>query len=191
MSSEDEDELVDVPDEVMTKVTEYVNGKLSGDERTSVAAKVASSAPADRAWRQAHEELVIIAVTDFVERTLKGMARSDVQAKVTSDAPEHRLWKQTHEEMTEARKAISGIRKQKAPDTFVEDVTATIHKRSAGGFFGRRTLGDRVPFGVLLIVAMLALGVVGYLMWSSPTGSLKVQKQPEAPKHKPLDIERP
>ncbi len=134
---------------------------------------------------------VIIAVTDYVEGKLTGAAKADVEAKLASDKPEDRVWKQTHEEMTEARKAISGIRKQKAPDTFVEDVTATIHKRSAGGFFARRTLGDRVPFGVLLIVAMLALGVVGYLMWSSPTGSLKVQEQPEAPKHKPLDIERP
>jgi hypothetical protein len=172
-------------------VTDYVEGKLSGAEQTAVAANIVSTAPEHRAWRQAHEELVIIRVTDYVEGNLTGTAKSDVQAKVTSDQPEHRLWKQTHDEMTEARKAIPGIRKQKAPDTFVEDVTATIHKRSAGGFFGRRTFGDRVPFGALLIVAMLALGVVGYLMWSSPTGSLKVQKQPEAPKHKQLDIERP
>lgn len=138
---------------------------------------------------------VIIQVTDYVEGKLTGAAKAEVEAKLASDLAADRVWRETYEEMTEARKVISGMRlakvPEKAPDHFVEDVTATIHKRSAGGFFGRRTFGDRVPFGLLLIVAMLALGVVGYLMWSSPTGSLKVQEQPEAPKHKPLDIERP
>lgn len=134
---------------------------------------------------------VIIKVTDYVEGKLTGADKAEVEAKIASDKPEDRAWKQTHDEMTEARKVISGMRKAKAPDTFVQDVTSTIHKRSAGRFFARRTLGDRVPFGVLLIVALLALGVVGYLMWSSPTGSLKVQKQQEPTKLKPLDIERP
>jgi hypothetical protein len=136
---------------------------------------------------------VIIKVTDYLEGKLSETERAEVKAKVESDKPEDRAWRQTHDEMNEARKVISGMRtaKPRPPDTFVDNVTETIHKRSGGRFFGRKTLGDRVPFGVLLIVAMLALGVVGYLMWSSPTGSLKVQKQPEVPKHKPLHIERP
>jgi anti-sigma factor RsiW len=121
---------------------------------------------------------VIIAVTDYLDGNLTGAAKADVEAKIASGKPEDRAWKQTHDEMVEAKKAISGIRKQKAPETFVEDVTATIHKRSAGRFFARRTLGDRVPFGVLLIIAAIALGIVGYLMRSSPTGSLKVAKPP-------------
>jgi hypothetical protein len=72
----------------------------------------------------------------------------------------------------EVRKALSGLQKARAPATFVEDVTATIHKRSAGRFFARRTFGDRVPFGALAILAVLGLVVIGYLMWSSQTGSL-------------------
>jgi hypothetical protein len=123
---------------------------------------------------------VIIAVTDYLDGTLTPAAKADVEAKINSGKPEDRPWKQTYDEMREARDMISGIRErpQKAPETFVEDVTATIHKRSAGRFFARRTLGDRVPFGVLLIIAAIALGIVGYLMWSSPTGSLKVAKPP-------------
>ena len=134
---------------------------------------------------------VIIKVTDYVEGKLTGADKAEVEARIKSDKPEDRMWRQTHDEMTEAREMISGMRPARPPDTFVEDVTATIAKRSAGRFFGRRTFGDRVPFGLLLIIAMLALGVVGYLMWSSPTGSLKVQKQHESPKHTPLEIERP
>lgn len=140
--SEAEREEDDIPDEVIIKVTDYLDGKLTGAERDEVAAKIASE-PA---------------------------------------------WKNTHDEMVDARKLISGMRKAKAPDAFVESVTETINKRSAGRFFARRTLGDRVPFGVLLIVAFLALGVVGYLMWSSPTGSLKVDKPQAPPEYKPLNI---
>lgn len=127
---------------------------------------------------------VIIKVTDYLDGNLKGTERDEVAAKIASEP----AWKTTHDEMVEARKLISGMRKAKAPDTFVESVTETINKRSAGRFFARRTLGDRVPFGVLLIIALLALGVVGYLMWSSPTGSLKVDKPEPAPEYKPLNI---
>ena len=141
---------------------------------------------------------VIIKVTDYVEGTLKGAEKDEVHARITSGKPEDKVWKQTYDEMTgedmiEAKKAISGMRLAKPipPDTFVDSVTSQIEKRSAGRFFGRRTLGDRVPFGVLIILALIALAVVGYFMWSSPTGSLKTHEQPEVPKHKPLDIERP
>ncbi|HEY1816708.1 MAG TPA: hypothetical protein VGG74_30380 [Kofleriaceae bacterium] len=76
----------------------------------------------------------------------------------------------------EVRKALSGLQKARTRETFVQDVTSTIHKRSAGRFFARRTFGDRVPFGALAIAAVLGLVVIAYLMWASQTGSL-------APRH--------
>jgi hypothetical protein len=72
----------------------------------------------------------------------------------------------------EVRKALSGLQKARAPDAFAQAVTSTIHKRSAGRFFARRTFGDRVPFGALAIAAVLGVCVIGYLMWASQTGSL-------------------
>ena len=63
--------------------------------------------------------------------------------------------------------------KARAPGSFDQEVTGAIHRRSAGRFFGRRTLGDRVPFGVLLVIALLILIPIAYVMWSSTTGSLK------------------
>jgi hypothetical protein len=72
----------------------------------------------------------------------------------------------------EVRKALSGLQKARAPDSFAQDVTSTIHKRSAGRFFARRTFGDRVPFGALAVAAVLGVCVIGYLMWASQTGSL-------------------
>jgi len=126
------------------------------------------------------EDPVVAKVSDYLDGLLTGAERDDVAAKIQTDE----TWKRTHDELVEARKYLSGMRKAKAPDTFAHEVEQTIHKRSAGAFFGRRTLGDRVPFGVLLIVALLALAVVGYFMWSSPTGSLKVDKK-TTPTEKP------
>ena len=74
---------------------------------------------------------VIIKVTDYLEGTLPASERADIEAKIASDP----AWKATHDEMVEARKMISGMQKARPPATFTEDVTATIHKRSAGRFF--------------------------------------------------------
>jgi anti-sigma factor RsiW len=125
------------------------------------------------------DDEIIIKVTDYLDGSLSAAERADVAKKIENDA----VWKRTHEEMIEARKMISGMRKAKPPETFVEDVTGTINKRSGGAFFGRRTLGDRVPFGVLLVVAIVALAVIFFLMRSSSTGSLKVDKKQQT--HEP------
>jgi anti-sigma factor RsiW len=118
------------------------------------------------------DDEIIIKVSDYLDGSLPAAERDQVAKKIESDA----AWKRTHDEMIEARKMISGMRKAKPPETFVDDVTGTIHKRSGGAFFGRRTLGDRVPFGVILILAIVALAVIALLMRSSSTGSLKVDK---------------
>ena len=123
------------------------------------------------------DEEVIIKVSDYLDGSLAGSERAEVAKKIESDA----IWKRTHDEMVEARKMISGMRKAKPPETFVEDVTGTINKRSGGAFFGRRTLGDRVPFFMIFIVAIVALAVIFFLMRSSSTGSLKVDKKHDTP----------
>jgi anti-sigma factor RsiW len=116
------------------------------------------------------DDEIIAKVSDFIDGVLVGSARDEVAAKIADDA----AWKRTHAELLETRKYLSGMRKARTPETFAADVTSTIHKRSAGRFFARRTLGDRVPFGALLVVAVLGLAVLGYFMWSSQTGSLKL-----------------
>lgn len=130
------------------------------------------------------DDEVIIKLTDYIDKKLPAAERAEVEKKIESDP----IWKRTHDEMIEAAKMISGMRKAKPPepDKFVEDVTGTINKRSGGAFFGRRTLGDRVPFGVLLALAIIALAVIFFLMRSSSTGSLKVDKKPPPAPTKPM-----
>ena len=116
------------------------------------------------------EDELIAKISDYLD----GSGDKDVADKIAND-PE---WKRVHDELVETRKAISGLQKAHAPSTFAEDVTATIHKRSAGRFFARRTLGDRVPFGVLLVIALVLLIGVAGVLWMSQTGSLRVHREP-------------
>ena len=117
------------------------------------------------------------AISDFLDGSLAGPRRDEVAAKISVDP----MWKATHDEMVEARKFLSGMQKARAPSTFATDVTSTIHKRSAGRFFRRRTVGDKMPFGVFVVIAVAGLAVMSYLMWASETGSLK--RSPDRTEH--------
>ncbi len=67
---------------------------------------------------------------------------------------------------------ISGLDRVPAPARFEREVEATIHRRSAGRFFGRRAFGDRVPFEVLAAIGLvIVVAVVLLLRWSS-TGTV-------------------
>jgi anti-sigma factor RsiW len=94
-------------------------------------------------------------------------------------------------EIVAMRAALGTLGKQGAPEAFREQVTDTIHRRSAGRFFARRTLGDRVPFGILLVVALIVLGAVAALLWSSSTGSLRVDPPASAPAGDPPRVVTP
>ncbi|HTE51010.1 MAG TPA: zf-HC2 domain-containing protein [Kofleriaceae bacterium] len=85
-------------------------------------------------------------------------------------------------ELRETMSALSGLNRVPAPENFDRDVAETIRRRSGGRFFGRRALGDRVPFELLALLA-LALGVALYFfLRGSDTGSLSpFRDEPEAP----------
>ena len=118
------------------------------------------------------DDAVVARVSDYLDGALTGAERAEVAGKIASDA----TWKRAHDELTETRNYLSGLRKAHAPPSFAEHVTETIHQRSAGRFFARKTLGDRVPFGVLLVIALAGLLVIAYVLWASATGSLKVDR---------------
>ncbi len=60
--------------------------------------------------------------------------------------------------------ALSGLGRVAAPPDFDDQVAATIHRRSAGRFFGRRAFGDRVPFELIALVALVAVVVAYFLI---------------------------
>lgn len=116
------------------------------------------------------DDAVIVAISDYLDGGLPAARKAEVEAKIAADAE----WKRVHDELVETRNFLSGMQKARAPSTFAQDVTHTIHKRSAGRFFARRTFGDRVPFGVILAVAVVMLIAITIVWWSSSTGSLRV-----------------
>ena len=118
------------------------------------------------------EDAILARVSDYLDGALTGADRAEVERKIADDA----TWQRAHAELTETRKVLSGMQKAHAPSNFSDGVAETIHKRSAGRFFARRTFGDRVPFGALVAVALAGLVVIAYVLWSSSTGSLKVDR---------------
>ena len=123
------------------------------------------------------DDAILAKVSDYLDGTLTGAERDDVAARIAGDP----TWQRAHAELGETRNALSGLRRAHAPSSFAEHVESTIHQRSAGRFFARRTLGDRVPFGALIALALAVLAVLGYVLWASSTGSLKPDRDPPPP----------
>jgi anti-sigma factor RsiW len=61
--------------------------------------------------------------------------------------------------------ALSGLHRVPAPPDFENQVAETIHRRSAGRFFGRRAFGDRVPFELVAVVALVGMAAAYWLLW--------------------------
>jgi len=109
-------------------------------------------------------------LSDYHDGTLPEAEREQVKAHLA----ECEACRAAHAALEETLSALSemGRDRAEAPPDLSDRVTESIHRRSAGRFFARKTLGDRVPFGILLIVALVVLAVISGLLYSSRTGSL-------------------
>lgn len=124
----------------------------------------------------APDERLQAMLSDYVDGTLTPAERAEVDAALATDP----ALRAELDEVRASMKLLKSLPPAAAPADLGKSVEETIHRRSAGRFFGRRTLGDRVPFGVLLILAAIALVIIAGLLWSSPTGSLR-RERPAAP----------
>ena len=142
--------------------------------------------PAPGAAGEDPDDAIAVALSDYLDGALPAAARAEVERKIAGDP----AWQRAHAELTETREVLSGLRKAAAPSSFADGVATAIHRRSAGRFFARRALGDRVPFGVVLALALAGIAVIAYVLWSSPTGSLKVDRERVTP-HGPAAVAPP
>ena len=122
---------------------------------------------------QAETERIEAMLSDYVEGTLSLAERKEVEAHLAA----HPELKDELEQMREDQKKLKSLNKTPAPEELGQKVEEIIHRRSQGRFFARRTFGDRVPFGVILIVALVALIAIALLLWSSSTGSLRLERK--------------
>ena len=91
--------------------------------------------------------------SEYYEGALAPARREAIDAHLLS-CPRCRA---EYEKFREAVSQLALLGRAQAPRDFDDRVADTIHRRSAGRFFGRRAFGDRVPFELLAVVALVAL----------------------------------
>ena len=126
----------------------------------------------------AHDDEFEARLADYVDGSLGPDDRKAVDQHLEGCAQ----CRQELVELRETMSALSGLNRVAAPANFDREVAETIRRRSRGRFFGRKALGDRVPFGLLALLA-LALGLALYFfLRESDTGSLRpFDREPDAP----------
>jgi anti-sigma factor RsiW len=128
-------------------------------------------------------ESIAARLSDYVDETLTPADRDAVDRHLTGCA----RCREELDDAQEAVRALSGLHKMSAPQDFDRGVEQTIHRRSAGRFFGRRAFGDRVPFELLAVLAFGVALAVYALVRASATGSVDspFQSRPPAPELAP------
>lgn len=132
------------------------------------------------------EDEIVAVLADYHAGALPPEQRAEVEAKLTDDP----AWRALDDELR-APSMLAGLGKVAAPEQFAAQVTDTIHRRSAGRFFGRRTLGDRVPLGWLVVAAAVLLAGLTAVWCRSTTGSLRSPMGTETPRPAPTEVLAP
>jgi anti-sigma factor RsiW len=102
--------------------------------------------------------------SDYYDGTLEAGRRAALEAHLASCS----RCRGEYEKLREAVAQVALLGRAAAPRDLDDRVARTIHRRSAGRFFGRRAFGDRVPFELLAVVALAVLtGIFFFLRWSS------------------------
>jgi anti-sigma factor RsiW len=89
--------------------------------------------------------------SDYFERTLPPARQREVETHLEACA----TCRAEYDRFKETLGALSGLHKMSAPQHFEAHVEDTLHRRSAGRFFGPRTFGDRFPFAWIAILGFL------------------------------------
>jgi anti-sigma factor RsiW len=100
--------------------------------------------------------------SDYYDKSLPAERARAVEAHLAGCAQ----CKKEYERFRGTVGALSGLNRVPAPPDFDDHVAETIHRRSAGKFFGRRAFGDRVPFELLAILALVAVATLyWFIRW--------------------------
>lgn len=126
-------------------------------------------------------EAIEAAFSDYYDRSLP----EEDRARVEQHLAECEACQRAYRDFEETVGALSGLHKMAAPHQFEKSVEERIHRRSGGRFFGRKAFGDRVPFELLAVIALIIGLAVFFLIRSSGTGSLRYDHAPDKPQIAP------
>ncbi len=102
--------------------------------------------------------------SDYYEGSLAAARRAELEGHLASCA----RCREEYDRFRETVAQVALLGRAEAPSRFDDRVADTIHRRSAGRFFGRRAFGDRVPFELLAGLALAALLAIYLLLrWRS------------------------
>ncbi len=114
---------------------------------------------------------------DYYEEALSSARAAEVKEHLGSC----RECRAAYDEFKETLNVLSGLNSISAPQNFQDGVADTIRRRSGGRFFGRKAFGDRVPFELLAVVALIIALIAFVLIRSSETGSLRYDDDSSKP----------
>jgi anti-sigma factor RsiW len=100
--------------------------------------------------------------SDYHDKTLSTARAAEVEAHLAACE----RCRSEYRRFQSALEALSGLHRVSAPPNFENQVAETIHRRSAGRFFGRRAFGDRVPFELVAIVALVGMVTAYWILWT-------------------------
>ena len=122
---------------------------------------------APQATSDEHER-VEARLSEYFEGALGEAEDEEVAAHLEACA----VCKAAYQELEQTVGALAGLHRMAAPQAFERSVAETIHRRSAGRFFGRRAFGDRIPFELLALAALILGLAVFAMLRTSETGTL-------------------
>jgi len=117
----------------------------------------------------ADDEVLEAAFSDYCDGAMSPDERRAFEERLAAEP----ALREQLEVFRETRAALSGLHRMSAPQHFERGIEDTIHRRSAGRFFGRRAFGERVPFELLAVLALALMLGVYLLIRLSDTGSAK------------------
>jgi anti-sigma factor RsiW len=125
--------------------------------------------------KEAELEALEAQFSDYLDGAMAANEKAAFEQKLAASEEA----REAFDEFKQTIEAVSGLHKMSAPQDFETGVEQTIHRRSAGRFFGRKAFGDRVPFEVIAVVALAVLLAVYVIMRRSGTGSLEMREKPD------------
>jgi len=116
---------------------------------------------------EAEREALDVDMSAYPEGSMRPAERSAFEGGLAADP----FVRAEYDKFKEAVGALSGLHRQPAPDKLADAVATTIHRRSAGRFFGPRRLGDRVPFELIAVLGLVLGAAVYFAMRFADDGA--------------------